>query len=106
MAAAAKNRGFRFSLANSQRKSLSNALTPCNLFEVIFQSVLIEMSVGHRQPCVYKQPDCRAGVQTKVADRQLIGTVYFDILNAKFALKQVSSQCSIGHRTPGISPPR
>ena len=46
MAAAAKNRGFRFSLANSQRKSLSNALTPCNLLEVIFQGVLIEMGIG------------------------------------------------------------
>ena len=62
------------------------------------------MGIGHRQSCVHKQPDCRAGVQLKVADRQLIGTVHFDILNAKFALKQVSSQCSIGHRKTEILP--
>ena len=55
------------------------------------------MCVGHGQPRLHKQPDRFSGIQAGAADRQPVGAIHLDVLNAQPALKQPGGRRRIGN---------
>ena len=62
------------------------------------------MGVGHRQPRVHKQSNRRSGVQAKVTNRQRIGVIHLDILDAQPGLEKMGGQRRIGNRKTEVFP--